>query len=113
MLEVVLALAILASVLAGFLVNRNNNIKNTFAAKRLMIATSLAREKMESIKLNPKMADLGGEGIFEEYPGYTWTFQVDTFTREQIGEFKKIRLLLTYPGIKDDTETIEIISYLE
>jgi len=78
LLEVVVALAVLAVALTALLTLRNRDVALQARARHLVTATSLARAKLEELS-RVTGADLEREsGDFgEHYPGYAWKRQME------------------------------------
>lgn len=80
LLEVMVALVIIAFAFVGLLGLQARNIKNIARDQNLTRATLLARELVSQIQydvLTQGLQNLGdAQGTFEGYPGYHWRRQV-------------------------------------
>lgn len=77
LLEVVVALAILAIALTALLSLRNRDIALEAHARHLVTATSLAKQKLEELSRVVQANRLESSGNFgEQYPGYVWNQQI-------------------------------------
>lgn len=117
LLEVMVALAIIAGALVVILhchllgVNLANRVKGT------SLASLLAQEKMEEIEMEEileegdKVRDEGG--LFEEYPGFRWQVVVNQaeLFEEEIEELKKVAVTVSWFDGRDEQE-LEVVSYL-
>lgn len=79
LLEVLVAVAILGTVLAVLLGAVNRNLIMASQSKNLTIAGTLAQQKLSEIELEgyPQIGEEQGE--FEEAPGFDWTLSVRPF----------------------------------
>jgi len=78
LLEVVVALAILAIALIALLTLRNRDIALQAHARHIVTATALAKLKMEEINRVEGARDQERSGDFgERYPGYRWESTID------------------------------------
>ncbi len=81
-MEVMVAMAILATVLVVLLENHGMSIRISLRARQASVAANLARDLMTEIELDG-FPDVGSEaGDFNEsypglYPGYTWEREVN------------------------------------
>jgi len=94
LIEVMIAMGILATALVALLGLRNRDVQMQDHARQLTQATLLARDLLFEAELKDG-AELGHlEGDFgEEYPGFAWQRQVDTFLIEQV---RKVELAVTW-----------------
>jgi general secretion pathway protein I len=76
LLEVMVALAILAIGLSAILGSQQQSVFTAQAADFMFTAATLADEKMAEIE-RAGNEPFGGTGAFEEHPGYTWELIVD------------------------------------
>jgi general secretion pathway protein I len=80
LLEVLVALAVIAFAVVGLLGLHGRNLKMVARGQNLTRATLLARELVSQIQfqvLSSGLQDLGdSSGTFEGYPGYRWERQV-------------------------------------
>ncbi|HUJ80133.1 MAG TPA: prepilin-type N-terminal cleavage/methylation domain-containing protein [Nitrospiria bacterium] len=74
LLEIVVALAVLAVALTALLTLRNRDVALQAHARHLVTATSLARAKMEELSRGAETDQTENAGNFgDHYPGYVWT----------------------------------------
>lgn len=91
LLEVLVAVAILGTVLAVLLGAVNRNLIMASQSKNLTIAGTLAQKMLSEIELEgyPQIGEEQGE--FEEAPGFNWTLSVRPFVIPYLGT--EIRLV--------------------
>jgi len=91
LLEVLVAVAILGTVLAVLLGAVNRNLIMASQSKNLTIAGTLAQKMLSEIELEgyPQIGEEQGE--FEEAPGFNWTLSVIPFVIPNLGT--EIRLV--------------------
>jgi len=78
LLEVVVAMAILAIALIALLSLRNRDIALQAHARHLVTATSLAKAKLEELSRSTEADRQQASGDFgERYQGYVWNQQMD------------------------------------
>ena len=76
LLEIIVALAILAVALVGLLTLRNRDIALQAHASHLVTATSLAKAKVEEFSRVAETDHTVSSGNFgERYPGYVWNWE--------------------------------------
>lgn len=74
LLEVMLALGVLAVALVALLGLRNRDLSMQAHARHLVTATALAKLKLEELIVVPDVRDGEPAGEFgERYPGFRWT----------------------------------------
>lgn len=80
LLEVMVALAVIAFALVGLLGLQARNVAMVARSQHLTRATLLARELISQIQVEVETRGLQGlgdsQGIFEGYPGYRWEREV-------------------------------------
>ncbi len=110
LLEVMVAVAIMAMVLITLLGLKNSSMKDVLLAKHITIATMLAKRMMvENTAAEPGLSP-EDEGTFpeEEYKDYTWKKTVIPTPLPQIMELHVA--VLWKEGTRD--EIVEIVSYV-
>jgi len=76
LLEVVVALAVLAVALTALLSLRNHDVALQAHARHLVTATALAKDKLEELSRVADADRIQSSGDFgEHYPGYLWKQQ--------------------------------------
>ncbi len=92
LLEVVIAVAIMGASLAILLGAVNRNLVLASQSKNQSIAQSLAQQKITEIELEG-YPEVGQEqGIFEEFPGFSWYVNILPYDIEQLGT--EIRIVM-------------------
>lgn len=90
LLEVMVALAVVAFALVGLLGLQARNVKMIVRGQNLTRATLLARELISQIQVEVDTKGLQGlgdsAGVFEGYPGYRWERQVMTTGLDDLRE---------------------------
>lgn len=105
LVEVMVALSIIAVALVTLIVIRNNSVTEAQLARETTLITRLAQEKMGQLDVEPldERADSGG---FEDYPDIHWSKEVqlevlETSDASQANKKKpelyRVTLTLTYP----------------
>jgi type II secretion system protein I len=109
LLEVMIALTLVAIVFVPLLGLRNQNIGQTYYARQSLRAEFLADEKLAKMELEEPQAvgeTLGGFG--EKYPDFRW---VKTVADTPLGKVKEIRFKVIWKrGSRD--EEIERVQYV-
>ncbi len=101
LLEVMVALAVIAIVLVSVLRMQGQTISMNEAFRFYSIAPQLATAKMAEIRIDPEAVDLSRNGDFgEDYQGYKWQAAVDTITlvtpEDREMKFKQVDVTVTY-----------------
>ena len=92
LLEVIIAVAIMGASLAILLGAVNRNLVLASQSKNQSIAQSLAQQKITEIELEG-YPEVGQEqGIFEEFPGFSWYVNILPYDIEQLGT--EIRIVM-------------------
>ncbi|MCD5390668.1 type II secretion system minor pseudopilin GspI [candidate division NPL-UPA2 bacterium] len=113
LLEVMIALAIIAGALVVILhshilgVNLANRVKGT------SLASLLAQKRMEEIKMEGFPEEGEEEGDFEEHPGFRWRSVVSNAEvfEEEVEELRKVTVIISWFDGRDELE-LEVVSYL-
>lgn len=103
LLEVMVAVGILAFALVTLLGAVNRNIILTSNARNREIAANLANEIITRIEIEglPEVRQDSGE--FEKYPGFKWFLSIDPFNLAQLeAQVNIVRVLITW----DDGEEV-------
>jgi general secretion pathway protein I len=107
LLEVMVALAILAVALVALLGLRNNDVEMQTYARDVTRATLIAREMV--LTADSGASDLGySEGDFgTDHPGFLWRKQVTPFMAEFLGDrVREVRVTVLF-GVPEDRSTAE------
>src|SRR6056297_8680 len=101
LLEVMVALAIIAIVLVSVLRMQGQTISMNEAFRFYTIAPELAMSKMADIRQDPESAEFGGSGDFgKELARYSWQASVEDVTIETDAaremNFKRVDVTVTY-----------------
>jgi general secretion pathway protein I len=109
LLEVMVAMAILAITLVTVGSLRNRDMLYHNDVRRIITATLLAQERMTLSEMAEKFPETGERsGEFEKYPQYRWTQTVLTTPFDFAREVR----LKVYWGSGRPEESVEIISYV-
>ena len=109
LLEVMVALLIIATSFIVLLHSRNQSVLSADYARHVTIATLLASEKMEemeqegSYNIGEDSSDFG-----EDYPGYTWKTIVSDTAYENI---KEVRVEILW-GEGQSRRSMELVNYI-
>lgn len=113
LLEVMVALSMIAVVLTALFRMQSQSVLMTNRAKFYTIAPLLAEEKMADIDTG-KASDRNMEGAGDfgsEFPGYTWRYTIAAVTSETLGEvakrIKRIDVTITF----NEEENYSLRSY--
>lgn len=111
LLEVMIALAILAVALVALLGLRNRDIQMQAHARDVTRATLLARQMALTID-EEGAPDLGYlEGDFgKDYPGFSWQRQVNTFMIERVRE---VRVTVLWGDDRREEGRVEVTRFVE
>jgi general secretion pathway protein I len=101
LLEVLIALSVIAIVLVGVYRLYTQNLIMAESQRFYSMAPLLAQNKLAEIEMEGEEGFNSGSGSFgEDYPGFTWEVEIDEATSETLGEFaaalKKIDLTVGY-----------------
>jgi len=116
LLEVLVAVSILALAASTLLVIRNNATQQSFEAFNLRVATQLASTKMQQMLLADDPMTAVGRGEFPQHPRYKWE---STVTEMSIGKdipllsdvpVKQVTLTVTYPVARGETKSFKWVS---
>jgi general secretion pathway protein I len=110
LIEVLVALGILATSLVVLLENVSSSIRLSAISRDLTVAAMIARDKMTEIELDGKYVIGNEEGDFEDrYPGFWWT------TAVQEGLFPGVLQvdLTIFWGEKDAPEHLTVSSFAQ
>ena len=114
LLEVMVALAIIAIVLVSVLRMQGQTISMNEAFRFYTIAPELATAKMADIRQDPESAELNGSGDFDEgFAGYSWQAAVEevVIETEEDREMKLNRVDVTV-SYMDEAYTYVIREYM-
>ena len=101
LLEVLVAVAILAIVLVAVFRMHAQSISMHSAARFHTTAPLLLQAKLTDLKATPLTELTGAAGDFgEDYPGYTWRFSMEDVTADMLGtvaeRLKKITVVVAF-----------------
>jgi general secretion pathway protein I len=110
LLEVVVALAVLAIALIALLTLRSRDIALQAHARHLVTATALAKMKLEELNRVAGARDQERSGDFgERYPGYRWTSAID---ETPLAGWLEVRVEVLWPeGARQ--ERVELVTYVQ
>lgn len=122
LLEVMVAVVIMATVLVSLIGLKNRSMQDVMFAEHITTATLLAKRKMvETISLSKKLQDGEEEGSFsdeedlkdkEDFKGYTWRKVVSSIPLPPpaVGSISEVRIAVLWKeGTRD--EMVELVSY--
>lgn len=111
LIEVMIALAILAVALVALLGLRNRDIQMQAQARDTTRATLLARQMALTVT-DEGVPDLGYlEGDFgEDHPGFSWQRQVGTFMIERVRE---VRVAVIWGDERHEEGRVEVTRFVE
>jgi general secretion pathway protein I len=100
LLEVLIAMAIMAIVLVGVYRMQSQTLSMTAASRFYTEAPLLAQDKLSQLEANPSELIAGDSGNFGElFPGYSWKVSTEAVSSEILGEaaadLKRIDLTVT------------------
>ena len=103
LLEVLIAMAIMAIVLAGVYRMQFQTLSMTAASRFYTVAPLLAQDKLSQLEANPSELIAGDSGDFgEQFPGYSWKVSTQEVSSEILGEtardLKRIDLTVSLNG---------------
>ncbi len=103
LLEVMVALAIIATALVTLLGTHMMSLNLAQKNKEQSICTFLARQKMEELYTIPFDSVANDSGNFgADYPHYEWELDVE---KGDIENLKKVKIIVKYPGGQFELET--------
>jgi len=93
LLEVLIAVAIMSASLAILLGSVNRNLVIASQSKNQSIASSLAQQKISEIEFEgyPEIGEQ--QGVFDEFPEFSWYLRVLPYDIEQLGTEIRIVIL--------------------
>ncbi len=87
LLEVLIALAIMAIVLSAVYRIHSQTLSMTTANRFYTVAPMLAQGKMAQLDTTSSDVETGDSGDFgERFPGYSWSVTAEDFSSEALGE---------------------------
>jgi general secretion pathway protein I len=103
LLEVLIAMAIMAIVLVGVFRMQSQTLSMTGASRFYTEAPLLAQDKLSQLEANPSDLITGDSGDFGElFPGYSWKVSTEAVSSEILGEaaadLKRIDLTVSLNG---------------
>jgi type II secretion system protein I len=97
LIEALLALAILATAVAGMLTVRANAVRNAQRAHNQRLATMIAGELLTAVALDPPQRDTPEEKV-DGHPGFTYRYTLATLTVPPLAKVAKLRIEVLYPS---------------
>jgi general secretion pathway protein I len=95
LLEIVVALAVLAVALIALLTLRNHDVALQVHTRHLVTATSLARAKLDELSRVTGADQMQTSGDFgERYPGYAWSREVQPTL---VPEWMEMKVTVSWP----------------
>ena len=113
LLEVMIAVAILALVIVSLLGLKNKSMQDVIKAERITTATLLAKRMMNGALIKTPLALAEDEGVFSEdlygevYKDYRWK---KTVSETQFPQVKEVRIAILWKEGERD-EMVELVSY--
>lgn len=113
LIEVALALTILAAITSSVLVVMSRCIKTTIGTQTKMRAFEIARENMEKLLASASIEDMAEFGISEIYPDIMWETIVETFY-EPITSRMWVQAVCsaTYTDSNNEVQQVELAHWL-
>ena len=114
LIEALLALAILATAVAGMLTVRANAVRNVQRAHNQRLATMIAGQLLTTAALDPPQRDTSEQTV-DGHPGFSYRFVLTTVTVEPLGKAERLRIEVLYPstdGAPGERETLSIETFL-
>jgi type II secretion system protein I len=97
LVEALLALAILATAVAGMLTVRANAVRNVQRAHNERLATLIAGQLLADVALDPPQRDTAEQNV-DGHPGFSYRYTLATLTVEPLGKVEKLRIEVLYPS---------------
>ena len=113
LLEVVIALAIVAGALVVILHSHFLSVNLANRAIGISLASLLAQEKMEEV-IREGFPEKGeDEGVFEEHPDFHWRSVVSEaeFFEKETDDLRRVTVTISWFDGRDEQE-LEVVSYL-
>jgi general secretion pathway protein I len=113
LLEVMIAVAILALVIVSLLGLKNRSMQDVMKAERITTATLLAKRMMNEALIKTPLVLAADEGVFSEdlygvvYKDYRWK---KTVSETQFPPVKEVRIAVLWKEGERD-EMVELVSY--
>jgi type II secretion system protein I len=114
LIEALLALAILATAVAGMLTVRANAVRNAQRARNQRLATMIAGQLLADVALDPPLRDTSEQSV-AGHPGFSYRYTLTTVTVEPLGKAEKLRIEVLYPsadGERGERDTLAIETLL-
>jgi len=97
LIEALLALAILATAVAGMLTVRADALRNAQRARDQRLATMIAGQLLADAALDPPLRDTVEQSV-AGHPGFSYRYTLTTVTVEPLGEVQRLRIEVLYPS---------------
>lgn len=114
LLEVMIAVAILAMVLVTLMGLKNRSMQDVLLADRMTTATLLAKREMSNLIQNtaarPNEEETEGEFAEKEYADYTWKTTMTTLSPVENVQILEIKVAVLWKE-GDRQEMVELVSY--
>ena len=110
LLEIMVALAVLALALLALLTLRNRDVAMRAEARHLVTATALAQAKLEEVSRVQGARDQAQSGdAGEHYPGYTWRWSLEPVPLT--GWLELLVQVAWHEG--NNPEQVELVTYVK
>ena len=101
LLEVMVAMAIMAIVLVSVYRMHTQTLTMNMAARFYTQAPMLAQSKLAQLEIDPSSIITGDSGDFgDKFPGYSWSITADEVSSEALGEIaadlRRIDMMVSY-----------------
>jgi len=107
LLEVMVALAIMAIVLVSVYRMHSQTLAMNMTNRFYTLAPLLAQSKLAELEANTSVAFAGDSGNFgDEYPGYSWNISTEDVTAEALGEIARDMKQIDVTVMLNDSEYI-------
>ncbi len=112
LLEVMVAVAILAMVLVTLLGVKNRSMEDVMLADHITTATMLAKRKMTEVLLSGQLSQKEDAGEFpeEEFTGYTWKQDIALIQPIENMQITEVRVQVLWKEGQRQ-EKVELLSY--
>ncbi len=112
LLEVMVAVAILAMVLVTLIGVKNRSMEDVMLADHITTATMLAKRKMTEVLLSGQLAQKEDAGEFpeEEFTGYTWKQDIALIQPIENMQITEVRVQVLWKEGQRQ-EKVELLSY--
>jgi len=113
LLEAITALGILAVMCSGVLVVMNQSMDSAYNVSMRLRALEVARENLEALLTEQKVAEMTEYGTSEKYPAIEWETTVEAFYTPIRGQdWLRAICRAEYEGIDGTTQAVELEHWL-